>query len=132
MLVCASFSDHPLHTKGSFLAYKKAQSSHKWVYTHRTGKWDAYYSDDVLQMSKAFMDCFLKGETSNGFLDKPQVRLEVRSSREEIHAVRFEEEWPLARTIYTKLHLSELLKKMFPAIMGFSNYTLAVNTMLIC
>ena len=32
MLVCASFSDHGLHTQGSFRAFNKAQSEHKWVF----------------------------------------------------------------------------------------------------
>jgi len=35
------------------------------------------------------------------------VRLEVRSSLDEIHEVRYELEWPLARTLYTKLYLSD-------------------------
>jgi hypothetical protein len=107
MLVCASFSDHGLHTMGSFRAFEKAKSKHKWVYTHRTGKWVAYYSPEVQKMAKDFMDCFLKDDTSSGFLDTPPVRLEVRSSLNEIHEVRYENEWPIARTQYTKLYLSE-------------------------
>ncbi|MGI9570485.1 MAG: CocE/NonD family hydrolase, partial [Desulfobulbia bacterium] len=106
MLVCASFSDHGLHTMGSFRAFEKAQSKHKWVYTHRTGKWVSYYSPEVQKMTKDFMDCFLKDDTSNGFLDTPPVRLEVRSSRVEIHEIRYEHEWPVARTQYDKLYLS--------------------------
>ena len=107
MLVCASFSDHGLHTMGSFRAFEKATSKHKWVYTHRTGKWVAYYSPEVQKMTRDFMDCFLKGDTSSGFLDTPPVRLEVRSSRDEIHEVRYENEWPIARTQYTKIYLSK-------------------------
>jgi len=107
MLVCASFSDHGLHTMGSFRAFIKAKSENKWVYTHRTGKWDAYYSPDVQEMTRNFMDCFLKDDTSSGFLDMPPVRLEVRSSLKEIHDVRFENEWPIARTEYTRLYLTE-------------------------
>ncbi|WP_439345192.1 CocE/NonD family hydrolase [Vacuolonema iberomarrocanum] len=107
MLVCGSFSDHGLHTMGSFRAFMKARSQHKWLYTHRTGKWDAYYSPDVQELTRRFMDCFLKGETSNGFLDTPPVRLEVRSSLKEIHEVRYEQEWPIARTDYQRLYLSD-------------------------
>jgi putative CocE/NonD family hydrolase len=107
MLVCASFSDHGLHTMGSFRAFEKAKSKHKWVYTHRWGKWDAYYSPEVLEMTKNFMDCFLKDDTSSGFLDTPPIRLEIRSSLKEIHEVRYENEWPITRTQYTKLYLSE-------------------------
>ena len=106
MLVCASFSDHGLHTMGSFRAFEKVKSKHKWVYTHRTGKWVAYYSPEVQKITKDFMDCFLKDDTSSVFLDTPPVRLEVRSSRDEVHDVRYENEWPIARTQYTKLYLS--------------------------
>jgi len=58
-------------------------------------------------MTKDFMDCFLKDDTSSGFLDTPPVRLEVRSSLDEIREVRYENEWPIARTEYTKLYLSD-------------------------
>ncbi|HYC00605.1 MAG TPA: CocE/NonD family hydrolase [Candidatus Limnocylindrales bacterium] len=105
MLVCASFSDHGLHTVGSFRAFERASSRHKWVYTHRTGKWAAYYSPEVQRLTRDFMDCFLRDDTSSGFLDRAPVRLEVRSSRDVVHAVRDEQEWPLARTRYTPLHL---------------------------
>ena len=108
MLVCASFSDHGLHTTGSFRAFEKARSKYKWVYTHRTGKWVSYYSPEVQKMTRDFMDCFLKDDTSSGFLDTPPVRLEVRSSRDDIHEVRYESEWPIARTQYTKLYLRGL------------------------
>jgi putative CocE/NonD family hydrolase len=114
MLVCASFSDHGLHTMGSFRAFEKAKSKHKWVYTHRTGKWVAYYSPEVQKLTKDFMDCFLKDETSSGFLDTAPVRLEVRSSLNEIHEIRHENEWPIARTQYTKLYLSEQPQSLSP------------------
>jgi putative CocE/NonD family hydrolase len=106
MLVCASFSDHGLHTVGSFRAFMKCKSSQKWVYTHRTGKWDVYYSPEVQMLTKQFMDCFLKDDTSSGFLERAPVRLEVRTSRDVVHEVRDEREWPLARTEYTKLYLT--------------------------
>ena len=107
MLVCSSFSDHGLHTMGSFRAFMKARSQHKWLYTHRTGKWDAYYSPEVQTLTRNFMDCFLKGDTSSGFLNTPPVRLEVRASLKEIHSIRYEQEWPIARTEYQKLYLTQ-------------------------
>jgi putative CocE/NonD family hydrolase len=112
MLICASFSDHGLHTVGSFRAFVKARSAQKWLYTHRTGKWDVYYSAEVQQLTKEFMDCFLKDDTSSGFLDRAPVRLEVRSSRDCVHEVRHEQEWPLKRTRYTKLYLSGEPRKL--------------------
>jgi len=101
MLICASFSDHGLHTMGSFRGFEKAKS-----------KWVAYYSPEVQKMTKDFMDCFLKDDTSSGFLDTPPVRLEVSSSRNKIHEVRYENEWPIARTQYTKLYLAEQPKSL--------------------
>ena len=38
MLVCAAFSDHGMHTSGSFAAFSRAKSTRKWLYTHRDGK----------------------------------------------------------------------------------------------
>lgn len=94
MLVCASFSDHNLHTVGSFRAFSEASSEHKWLYTHRGGKWDCYYHPEVQELTRRFMDCFVKGAHDNGFLDEPAVRLEVRRSRDEVHEVRGEVSWP--------------------------------------
>ncbi|MEM7517123.1 MAG: CocE/NonD family hydrolase C-terminal non-catalytic domain-containing protein [Planctomycetota bacterium] len=105
MLVCASFSDHNLHTVGSFRAFREASSEHKWVYTHRGGKWDVYYDPAVQDFTRRFMDCFVKGERENGFLEVPSVRLEVRASRDEITAVRDETEWPPSGTFGESLYL---------------------------
>ena len=105
MLICASFSDQGLHTRGSFGIFRQAKSKQKWLYTHRTLKWDAYYSREVQELTKTFFDCFLKDETENGFLERDCVRLEVRSARDVIHEVRGEREWPLDRTQYQKLFL---------------------------
>ena len=49
---------------------------------------------------------------SNGFLDTPPVRLEVRSSLDEIHKIRYENEWPIARTQYVKLYIGEQSKSL--------------------
>ena len=106
ILVCASFSDHNLHTQGSFRAFREVSSPHKWLFTHRGGKWTYYYSQDVQELTRRFMDCFVKGDETNGFLETPRVRLEVRSSLNEIKEVRSESEWPLSGTSYEKLYLA--------------------------
>ncbi|CAE7571347.1 cocE [Symbiodinium natans] len=106
MLVCGSFSDHELHTRGSHRAFRRVSSEKKWLYTHRGGKWSEFYSPSAHDLIKDFMDHFLKGD-SNRFESLPPVRLEIRSSREKVHDVRWEHEWPLARTDYKLLHLSE-------------------------
>jgi predicted acyl esterase len=104
MLVCASFSDRNLHTRGSFRAFERTGSERRWMYTHRGGKWATFYSPPALAAQQGFFDHFLKG-ADNGLGDDPPVRLEVREDRETVHRVRGEGEWPLARTEWTELHL---------------------------
>lgn len=103
-LICGSFSDHSLHSRGSFEGFRRISSKHRWLYTHRAGKWATYYSDEALAFQTRFFDCFLKGE-ENGMREVPPVRLEVRERGDAAAAVRGENEWPLARTRWTKLHL---------------------------
>lgn len=124
MMICASFSDQGLHTRGSFRIFREARSKQKWVYTHRHLKWDAYYSREVQELTKSFFDCFLKDEGADAFLRRDPVRLEVRSARETIHEVRGEREWPLARTRYETLFLSPggILAPDAPAAPGELSY----------
>lgn len=102
-LICGSFSDQGLHTKGSFDAYARIGSPQKWLYTHGGGKWERYYGEEALAYQKAFFDHFLRG-IDNGFGRRPSVRLEVRRTRDE-YRVRDEPGWPLPRTRYQKAFL---------------------------
>ena len=52
-LICGSFSDHNLHSRGSFNGFMRIGSTQRWLYTHRTGKWAAYYSQDGLAFRPA-------------------------------------------------------------------------------
>lgn len=102
-LICGSWSDHGLHTRGCFEAFKKISSEHRWLYTHGRRKWEEYYSEEAMGYQKKFFDYFLKG-SDNGMLDTPRVRLEVRETKDK-YAVRYENEWPIARTQYRRLYL---------------------------
>ncbi|MEM1257911.1 MAG: CocE/NonD family hydrolase [Bacteroidota bacterium] len=105
ILTCVSFSDVGLHTNGDYRSFTDVQSDKKWMYTHRDGKWNVYYSKEVQEMTLKFMDYFLKGKKGNGWNETPRVRLEVRSSLDEIYEIRGENEWPIARTNYKKYYL---------------------------
>ncbi|MEE4300478.1 MAG: CocE/NonD family hydrolase [Pseudomonadales bacterium] len=102
-LVCATWSDQGLHTRGSFGGFEQIASEQKWLFTHGRPKWDVYYSDEALAWQKDFFDHFLKGE-DNGFEARPAVRLEVRESLRE-YSVRAASDWPLPGTDYTPLYL---------------------------
>ncbi len=103
-LICASWSDKGLHTRGTFEVWRRSVSKDKWLYTHGGKKWERFYSEDGLAYQKKFFDHYLKG-MNNGWEDTPRVRLEVRETRDQ-YAARFEKEFPLARTQYKKLYLN--------------------------
>lgn len=92
MLVCGSFSDANLHTRGSFRAFVRAGSAERHLYTHRDGKWAVFYSDEAKAVQRAFLDRHLKGGTEV----VPRVRLEVRERGDLVHEVREEHDWPPA------------------------------------
>jgi len=122
-LIAATWSDHGLHTRGSFEGYKRISSDQKWLYTHGRGKWDVYYSDEALAYQKDFFDHFLKGE-DNGFDTRPSVRLEVRETLEE-YSVRMVDNWPLPDTDYQSLFLNSdanALTPDLPAQAGSTTY----------
>lgn len=102
-LIAASWSDHGMHTRGSFEGFKRIGSQQKWLYTHGQPKWDVYYSPEALEMQTAFFDHFLKG-ADNGFDTRPRVRLEVRDTLD-TYSVRSEDTWPLPATVLTPLYL---------------------------
>ncbi|HWT48351.1 MAG TPA: CocE/NonD family hydrolase [Mycobacterium sp.] len=104
MLVCGSFSDNNLHSRGSMRAFTRGGSAHARLYTHRGGKWATFYSEAALAEQLNFFRGVLDGAP-----DSRSIRLEVREDRDTITAVREEAEWPLARTRWRPLYLGGYL-----------------------
>ncbi|MEM8918014.1 MAG: CocE/NonD family hydrolase [Pseudomonadota bacterium] len=102
-LICATWSDQGLHTRGSFEGFKQISTDQKWLFTHGRAKWDLYYSEEGLAFQKDFFDHFLKG-ADNGFDERKRVRLEVRESLNE-YSVRYVDDWPVPGTVYRKQFL---------------------------
>ena len=102
-LVCASWSDHGLHTRGSLEGFERIGSQQKWLYTHGRRKWETFYSEEARALQLRFLDRFVKGE-ANGWESEPRVRLEIRRNRASF-AVRSEAAWPLQRVRYAPLFL---------------------------
>ena len=121
-LICGSFSDQGLHSKGCFDAFAQIGSERKWLYTHGRGKWTVYYEEDALEYQRAFLDCFLK-DADNGMLQRPRVRLEIRKTVDDF-AVREEADWPLPNTDYRELYLGPegTLRAEQPAGAGAVHY----------
>ena len=93
------------HLRGVLRAWERVSTppQYKWFYTHGRYKWREYQSVGGHAIQKKFFDHFLKGIDS-GIMETARVRLEVRENLYD-SIVRYENEWPIARTKYTKLHL---------------------------
>jgi predicted acyl esterase len=102
-LICGTWGDHGTHTRGSFRAFRKISSKDKWLYTHGRQKWAEFYAAEARTYRKLFFDHFLKG-TDDRILGIPRVRLEVRETIDK-YTVRWEDDFPIQRTDYTKLYL---------------------------
>ncbi|WP_010219863.1 CocE/NonD family hydrolase [Sphingomonas sp. PAMC 26621] len=104
ILVCGSFSDHLLHTRGSFELFRRAGSEQKWLYTHRDGKWAAYYGEEATRTRLRFFDYFLKS-ADNGWGEEPPVRLAIYEAGAEPAAVTREDAWPPCDLRWRSLNL---------------------------
>ena len=102
-LVCVTWSDQELHSRGTLWGYQKISSEHKWLYTHGGRKWARFYGNDGQTFQLMFFDHFLK-DSDTRILKTPRVRLEVRETIDKF-SVRYENEFPIARTEYKKLYL---------------------------
>ena len=102
-LICGSFSDNNLHSRGSFRGWEGVSSPDRFLYTHRGGKWATFYAPEARAAQRRFFDRYLRGHDGPA---PPRVRLEVRESRDVIANVRAEDIWPLDRTEWTPLYLT--------------------------
>ncbi|HEY3919226.1 MAG TPA: CocE/NonD family hydrolase [Stellaceae bacterium] len=112
-LVCASWSDQGLHTRGSFAAFTRIGSPQKWLYTHGRKKWETYYSSDAVATQKCFLDHFVKG-IANRWPDTPRIRVEVRQAYYQ-HSVRYASHWPPADIRFVPLYLDAAGGALRPA-----------------
>jgi predicted acyl esterase len=103
MLSAANWGGQGLHPRGNFEAFTQAATRQKWLEVHGNEHWTHFYTDYGIRLQKRFFDHFLKG-VSNGWIDLPRVHLNIRHVNGEF-SERDENEWPLARTKWTKLYL---------------------------
>jgi predicted acyl esterase len=102
-LMCANWSDHGLHTRGSIAAFEHISSRQKWLFTHGRKKWETFYSEEALAWQKRFLDHFLR-EIDNGMDRVAKVRLEIRKAFY-TQDVRDERNWPLSSVQPARLYL---------------------------
>jgi predicted acyl esterase len=103
-LSAANWGGQGLHPRGNFEAFTQSAASQKWLEVHGIEHWTHFYTNYGLALQKKFMGHFLKGEKT-GWDEMPKVLLQVRHPGEKF-VERHENEWPLARTQWTRQYLN--------------------------
>jgi uncharacterized protein len=102
MFSVGNWSGMALHLRGNTEAFMRAASKHKKLRMQAGTHVHPFYTEEGRQDQLRFLDYWLKG-IDNGVMDEPPVKLAIRKGRDEIEW-RFENEWPIARTQWTKFY----------------------------
>jgi predicted acyl esterase len=103
LLSCGNWGGNSLHLRGNIEGFVRAASKQKWLEMHGDRHWTMFYTDYGNALQKRFFGHFLKGEDT-GWTKQPNVQLQIRHPGEKF-VERHENEWPLARTQWTKFYL---------------------------
>ncbi len=103
LLSAANWGGQGLHPRGNFEGFLGVASKQKWLEAHGDAHWTHFYTDYGVSLQKRFFGHFLKGEDT-GWDKQPRVQLQIRHPGEKF-VQRHENEWPLARTQWTKFYL---------------------------
>ncbi|MGV9800212.1 CocE/NonD family hydrolase [Mycobacterium sp. NPDC003449] len=102
VLSASNWGGMGLHSRGNFNGYLGVSSTDKWLEVHGLEHWTEFYTDYGLDVQRRFFDHFLKG-ADNGWDATARVQLKVRTP--DGFFQRAENEWPLARTRWTRCYL---------------------------
>jgi predicted acyl esterase len=102
LLSAANWGGQGLHSRGNFEGFTQAASPRKWLEVHGLEHWTHFYTSYGVDLQKRFFACFLHGDQA-AWRAQPPVQLQVRTI--DGFMQRAEQEWPLARTVWRRLHL---------------------------
>jgi predicted acyl esterase len=91
-----------LHLRGNTEAFMRSPNKHKKLRIHTGTHVHPFYREEAREEQMRFFDYWLKG-VDNGVMDEPPVKLAVRHGADKTEW-RFENEWPLKRTQWTKFY----------------------------
>jgi uncharacterized protein len=103
LLSAANWGGMGCHPRGNFEGYLAAASTQKWLEVHGDTHFGPFYRTQGITLQKRFFGHFLKDEDT-GWDQQPPVQLAMRRPGEKF-TTRAEQEWPLARTQWTKYYL---------------------------
>jgi predicted acyl esterase len=100
-----NWGGYSLHLRGNTEGFMNAASKHKKLRIHTGTHFHPFHSEEGRLDQLRFLDYWLKG-VDTGIMDEPPVKLEIRTGGSaRPYAFRYENEWPLARTQWTKWYL---------------------------
>jgi predicted acyl esterase len=103
LLTAANWGGQGLHPRGNFEGFIRSKSKDKWLEAHGIEHWTHFYTDYGRKLQLRFFDYFLKGK--GDWNRQPRVQLQVRHVDKFVE--RQENEWPIARTQWTKYYLGK-------------------------
>ncbi len=94
-----------MHLRGNTEGFMRAASRHKKLRIHTGTHFHPFHSEEGRMDQLRWFDHWLKG-IDTGIMDEPPVKLEIRTGGStRPYPFRRENEWPLARTKWTKMYL---------------------------
>ena len=94
-----------MHLRGNTEGYMCAASPHKKLRIHSGSHFHPFHAEEARIDQLRWFDHWLKG-IDTGIMREPPVKIEIRTGgSRKPYPYRFENEWPLARTQWTKLYL---------------------------
>ena len=93
-----------LHPRGNFEGFLRAGSKQKWLEVHGDTHFTLFYAKYGQDLQRQVLRPFPARASDNGWDKQPKVLLNIRHPGEKF-VPRAENEWPLARTQWTKFYL---------------------------
>jgi len=95
-----------MHLRGNTEGYLCPASRHKKLRIHSGTHYHPFHAEEGRIDQLRWFDHWLKG-IDTGIMDEPPVKLEIRTggSLGKPYAFRFEDDWPIPRTQWTRFHL---------------------------
>jgi predicted acyl esterase len=104
--VACDWADKKQHLRGTLRLWRTMSTpdKYKWLYMHSLRKWQGLYTPiEHRRIQLMFADHFLKGKDS-GIMEFPHARIS-RQVKLLDWSVRYDRDWPIPGTRYTKLYL---------------------------
>ena len=103
LLSAGNWGGAGLHLRGNVEGYLGAGSAHKFLQIHVGDHVVPFYALEGRLLQMRFLEQFLRG-VDTGITREPPIRLAIRDDGERYHW-RYENEWPIARTVWTEYRL---------------------------